>query len=196
MTMASRISSMPWPVLALAWIAESRIDADNFLNFFGHLVRVGVGHITFVEHRNDFQIVVQGQVGICQGLRLYSLGGVDYQQNPFAGCQAPGNFITEIHMAGGIDQIEKILLSISGTIPETYCRGFYGNSPFPLQVHTVQELIPLFPGGDGAGMFQQSVCQSGLAVIDMGNYRKISDIFWIHTIDGKWFQSNLRSLVG
>ena len=66
--------------------------------------------IDFIDDRNDFEIVIQRQIGIGECLRLDALRGIDYQQRAFAGLQAARDFVGEIDVAGRIDQVELIIL--------------------------------------------------------------------------------------
>ena len=61
--------------------ATDQVD-DLFFNLFGH----GIVHIHLVHHRDDLQIVFQGQVQIRDGLSLYPLGSIDDQQGSFTSC--------------------------------------------------------------------------------------------------------------
>ena len=47
------------------------------INFFENPVNVGGWKIYFIDHRNDFQIVLQRQIEIGQRLRLHTLGGIN-----------------------------------------------------------------------------------------------------------------------
>jgi hypothetical protein len=55
--------------------------------------------------------------------------------------------------------------------------GFDGNTAFTLQVHTVQQLFLKIAFCDSFGNFKHTVGKGGLAVVDMGNNAKISDMF-------------------
>ncbi len=66
--------------------------------------RLGARQIDLVDHRQDFEIVIQRHVNVGDGLRFHALGGVDHQQRAFAGRQTARHFIGEIDMARRIDQ--------------------------------------------------------------------------------------------
>ena len=106
---------MPIPSLALAstasWASMPMISSISCMTRSG----VGRGQVDLVDDRKDFQVLVQGQVDVGKGLRLDPLGGVHHQQRPLAGRQGAGHFVGEIHVAGGIDQIEDVVLAVVGT---------------------------------------------------------------------------------
>ena len=58
---------------------------------------------------------------------------------------------------------------------------FNGNAPLPLQVHTIQDLILHDFFRERVSLFQQTVCQGGFAVVDMGNDTKIPYAGCIHS---------------
>ena len=64
-----------------------RGNADNLLDLVLDALRVGSREVDLVHHRKDFQIVVQGEIGIGECLCLDSLGRVDDQHCALAGRQ-------------------------------------------------------------------------------------------------------------
>ena len=84
------------------------VQADDGFDLLADAFGFGGGKIDFVDDRNDFQVVVQRQVGVGEGLRFHALGRLHHQQGAFAGLQAARNFVGEIDVAGGIDQVELI----------------------------------------------------------------------------------------
>ena len=80
-----------------------RVQPDKVFNFLTHPVGIGAGQVNFIDDRNDFQIMFQGQVHVCQCLRFYALRCVDDEQRPLAGRQAAGYFVVEVDMARCVD---------------------------------------------------------------------------------------------
>ena len=56
-----------------------------------------------------FRSGVQRQVQVGQRLGLDALGGVHHQHRAFAGLQRAADLVAEVHVAGGIDQVQLIL---------------------------------------------------------------------------------------
>jgi hypothetical protein len=56
-----------------------QLAADEVHDLVLHLLRVGAGQVHLVQHGNDLQVVLQGQVEVADGLRLNALGGVHDQ---------------------------------------------------------------------------------------------------------------------
>ena len=87
------------------------LAADQVADCFGDFLRLGVRQVDLVDDRNDFQVVVQRLVEIRQRLRFDSLRGIDDQQRALTSGNRAGDFVGEIDMSGGVDQIEDVVLS-------------------------------------------------------------------------------------
>ena len=120
--------------------------------------------------------MINGQVGVGQGLGFDALGGVDDQDGTFAGGQGAGDLIVEVDVTGGVDQVELIGLAVVGGVGQVDGPGFDGDAAFALDVHVIQQLLFHLAGGDGAGLLQDAVGQGGFAVVDVGNDAEIADM--------------------
>ena len=156
------------------------VQADHVLDLLANPVRLGRRQIDFVDHRNDFEIVMQRQVSIGERLRLHALRRVHHQQRAFAGLQAARNFVGEIDVAGRVDQVELIIAAVFGAVVQAHGVSLDGDAALALQVHRVQHLRHHFALRQRAGHFQQTIRQGRLAVIDVRNDAEISDSRGIH----------------
>ena len=150
-------------------------QADDIFNLVLHPLGVGGGQVDFVEHRENLQIVLKGQIGVGQGLGLDALGGVHDEHRPLAGRQGAGDLVIEIHMTGRVNEIELIGLPVLGLILQPDGPGLDGDASLPLQVHVVQQLALHVPLGDGVAFFNQTVRQGGFPVVDVGDDGEIAD---------------------
>ena len=82
-------------------------------------------------------------------------------------------------MSGGVNQVEDIVLSILCPIIEPHSAGLDGNTPLPLDIHVVQELVFHLPHRDSLGFLQNPVSQRGLPVVDVGDDTEIADVFTV-----------------
>ena len=64
-------------------------EAEHLLDFLCHPDRIGAGQVDLVDDRDDLQPDFDGGVSIGDGLGLHALRGIDDQDRPFAGLQAP-----------------------------------------------------------------------------------------------------------
>ncbi len=70
-------------------------------------------------------------------------------------------------MAGRVDQVELIRLSIVGLVIQSHGVGLDSDAPLALQIHGVQHLFHHFALLQRAGGFEQTVGERRLAVIDV-----------------------------
>jgi hypothetical protein len=54
--------------------------------------------------------------------------------------------------------------------------AFYGDPPFTLNVHIVQNLILKIPVRHQVGLLDEPIRQGGLAVVNVGDDTKVTDI--------------------
>ena len=139
------------------------------LDLFGHRVR----HVALVHHGDDFQIMFDGHIEVADSLGLHTLCGIHHQQSAFASGNASAHLVTEVHMSRSIDEIERIL-PIGTLVIHLYGMTLDGDTALALQIHVVEHL----PLGhfDGVGVFQQTVSQSALAVVDVGNDAEVPNM--------------------
>ena len=151
------------------------IEADDLFDLGADALGIGSRQIDLVEHRDDLQIIAECQVDVGQGLRFHALAGIHHQQRTFTGLQAAAHLIGEVNVAGGIDQVERVELTISGL--ELHARGLQldGDAPLPLEVHVVQELRLHVPVRHRAGVLQQAIGQGRFPVVDVGNDAEIAE---------------------
>ena len=76
------------------------------------LLRLRGGQVDLVQHRNDRQVVLEGEVEIREGLRLNALGSVDQEDGPFAGGQRARDLVGEVDVPGGVDHVQDIRLPV------------------------------------------------------------------------------------
>ena len=180
--MASSTSLMPMPCLALTRSASLRGKPDHLFDLLANALRLGRRQIDFVDDRNDFEIVVQRQVGVRERLRLHALRRVHHQQRAFAGLQAARDFVGEIDVAGRVDQVQLIQSGRPRRVIQAHGMGLDGDAALALQIHRVEHLLHHFALRERAGHFEQAVGQRRLAVIDVRDDREIPDEAGIHAV--------------
>ena len=155
--------------------AALAVQADLVLDLLLHHLRLGRGQVDLVDDRADLQVVLQRHVDVGQRLGLDALAGVHHQHRALAGRQRAGNLIGEVHVAGGVDQVQHVLLAVLRGIGHAHGLGLDGDAPLPLQLHAVQHLVGHVPLLHHARALQDAVRQGGFAVVDVGNDAKIAD---------------------
>src|SRR6185503_8134921 len=158
----------------------TRVESNRAFNHFLGATDIGAGQVDFVDERNDFQSMFDGQGGICQGLSLHALRCINHQQRALARCQRTRNFIGKVHVAGRIDQVQLIALTILGVVHHANGMGLDGDAPLPLQIHGIEHLCLHLPGSQGAGQLQQAIGKGRLAMVDVRDNREVADVLGIH----------------
>ena len=153
-------------------LATNQVDNLVF-HLIGHCAR----HVYLVDNRYDFQVVVNGHVQVGNGLGLHALRGVDHEQRPLAGSNAPGYLVRKIHVARSVNKVKHILLSLI-LILHLYGMAFYRDAALALQVHVVEHLPACHL--DCFRIFKHSVGKCRLAVVYMGNDTKVS--YMVHVL--------------
>lgn len=78
-------------------------------------------------------------------------------------------------MAGSIDEVEIVFLTLVHVL-HLDGMALNGYSLLLLQVHVIEDLVLHIPVGKGLGEFQKTVGEGALAMVDMGDNAKITDI--------------------
>src|SRR5215469_14944459 len=150
---------------------------------FNHLLGtwdIGALQINFVYDRHALQPVVNGEIRVGQGLRLYSLRGIHHQQCAFAGSQRPRYFVRKVHVPWSVDEIELVALAVLCLVDHADSMGLDCDSAFAFEVHRVKHLGLHLPRRQSPGKLQQAVGQRGLAVVNVRDDGEIADKSAIH----------------
>ena len=78
-------------------------------------------------------------------------------------------------MARGIDEVEQEWLATLGSVSHGNRMAFDGDAAFALEVHGVEHLLLHLALRNRPCGFEQTVAESGLAVIDVGDDTKVAD---------------------
>src|SRR5262249_44714102 len=84
--------------------------AQRRLHLGDDVVGPGDRQVDLVEHRHDGQFALHRQVGVGDCLGLYALEGIDEQNDALAGGEAARYLVTEIDVAGCVDEVQLVLL--------------------------------------------------------------------------------------
>ena len=133
------------------------VEPDDLFDLPPRLFGLRTWQIDFVDDRNDLEIVLDGEIGVGQRLRLHALGGVDEQQRPFARRQRPGDFIAEIDVPGRIDQVQDVGLPVVGLVVQPDWVGLDRDPSLALEVHAVEHLGRHFTELEGPRRLEKAI---------------------------------------
>ena len=79
-------------------------------------------------------------------------------------------------MAGSVDKVEHIILAVV-FVTHLYSVALDGDAALTLKIHVVEHLIGKVFFVDGLGVVKQTVGESTLAVVDVGYYAEVTNVF-------------------
>ncbi len=79
-------------------------------------------------------------------------------------------------MAGGVDQVEDVMLAVARVIFEAHGVGLDGDAALALDIHRVEHLFLHLALLERPGHLDQPVGERRLAVVDMGDDGEIADV--------------------
>ena len=148
---------------------------DQLGDFERDGVRIGGLQVDLVDHRDDVEVVLDGQVGVGQGLCLKPLRRVHHQQRALAGSQAAAHLVGEVDVAGRVDQVQLVDAVVGRPEHDPHRLGLDGDAPLALEIHRVEHLVAHLPLGHRLGDLEDAVGQRRLAVVDVGDDREVAD---------------------
>jgi hypothetical protein len=139
------------------------------LELLEHEVGLGRRKIDLVDDRDDHEPLRQREMHIGQRLGLDPLGRVDNEDRALTRLERARDLVREVDVAGRIDQVEPIAMTIARVVVETNGARLDGDAMLALEVHRVEDLVRHLARLDGVRHLKKAVGERGLAVIDMGN---------------------------
>jgi hypothetical protein len=130
-------------------------------------VWIDVVAVNFIDDDDGLGAGFQGLAQDEAGLGLGAIGGIDHQEDAVDHVHDALDFAAEIGVAGGIDDVDVVILVFEGGV-----FGADGDAFFAFEVHRIHDALL---GGDGligakgTRLFEQAIHQSGLAMINMGD---------------------------
>ena len=173
---ASRISSTPSPVLALARIASWA--GMPMMSSISVMTRSGSADgksILFSTGTTVTPLLGRG-VAVGDRLRLHALRSVDDQQRALAGGERARNLVRESRHGRGVDQIQVVARAVARDIGERRRLSLDGNAPLAFEVHGVQDLSFHLAVGEAPAALDEAVGKCRLAVVDVRDDREIADV--------------------
>ncbi len=152
------------------------INADDLFDFFFNTVRIGLGQVDLVQYRHDLKALLDRRVAVGNGLGFNALAGVNHQQGAFTCRQRAADFVSEVNVAGGVNEVQLVLDTVFGGVVQGNAVGLDGDPAFTLKVHGVQDLGFHFTLGKAAAHLDESIGQRRLAMVNVGDDGEIADM--------------------
>ena len=152
------------------------IKPDHVLDLLAHPAGLGGRQVDLVEDRNDLVIVVDRLIDIGKRLCLHPLTGIDDEERTLAGGKRARYLVGKIDMARRIDEIQDIGLAVSRCVIEAHGIGLDGDAAFAFELHRIEDLVDHLALWYGSAELDQAVGKGRFSMIDMGDYREISNM--------------------
>ena len=153
-----------------------RVDADHVLDLQLRVIRVGLRQIHLVQHRHHLHAQIERGVAVGDGLRLYALTGIDHQQRALASGERTRDLVREVDVARRVDQVQVVDLAITRGVAQCGGLRLDGYPTLFLEIHGVEHLLLHLSVGQTAATLDQAVSERRLAVVDVRDDRKVSDV--------------------
>ncbi len=153
------------------------LDADDLLDFLDDLRRVGRGQVDLVQHRHDFEALLERRVAVGDALRLDALRRVDDEQRAFAGRERPRHFVREVHVPRRVDHVQLVGLAVARLVAQRDALRLDRDAALALEVHRVEHLRLHLAVLQAAADLDEAVGERRLAVVDVRDDGKIADQF-------------------
>src|SRR5690606_441963 len=152
-----------------------RLDPDDLLDLMNDARRIGRRQVDLVQNRYDLEPLLDCRVAVGDALRLDALRGIHDQERTFARGQRTRDFVREIDVAGGVDQVELVSLTVARLVVERHALRLDRDAAFALEIHGVEHLRLHLAILQAAAELDEAVGERGLAVVDVGDDGKVAD---------------------
>ncbi len=156
-----------------------RGNADDVFDLRDDPLGLRRRQVDLVDHRHDFDALLGRGVAIGDGLRFDALRGIDHQQRAFARRQRTRHLVREIHVPGRVDQVEQIGLPVPRAILKRRGLRLDRDAALALEIHGIEHLRFHFAVRESAAQLDETVGKRGLAVIDVRDDGKISNVLHV-----------------
>ena len=86
------------------------------------------------------------------------------------------DFVGEVDVAGGVDEVEDIGLAVLRLVGQPDGLGLDGDAALALDIHRIEHLLLHLAQFEPAGGLDQAIGQGGFAMVDMGDDGEIADV--------------------
>jgi hypothetical protein len=152
-----------------------RGDADNVLDLLDHAVGLRRGKIDLVQHGDDGHALLDRRVAVRHRLRFHTLRRVDDQQRAFARRERARHLVREVDVPRRVDQVEVVALAVARLVRQRRGLRLDRDSALALEIHRVEDLLAHLARREAAAALDEAVCQRRLAMVDVGDDRKVAD---------------------
>ena len=149
-------------------------DGQDVLELIDDRIGIRRWQVDLVEDRDEREVLAEREMDVGERLRLDALGRIDDEDRALAGLQAVAHLVREVDVAGGVDEVEAVGHAVLGRVLETDGAGLDRDALLALEVHRIEDLARHLARIDRVRQLQQSIGEGGLAVVDVGDDREVT----------------------
>ena len=153
-----------------------RGDGEDVLDLAAGFFRPGAREVDLIDDRDDLEALVHREGGVGDGLGFHALGGVDQEHRAFAGGEGARDFVGEVDVSRGVDEVEDILLTVRRGEVHRHRVALDRDALLALEVHRVEELLLHLALLDRLRVLEQAVGKGRLAVVDVRDDAEVADV--------------------
>ena len=150
---------------------------EQFKDLVEHLLGLGVLAVNLVDDDDGLGTGFQRLAEHETRLRLRAFGGIHDEQHAVNHVHDAFDFAAEVRVSGRVHDVDvEIFIFERGVF------GADGDALFPFQIHGIHQAFLarlVLVGAEGAGLFQETVHERGLAVVNVRDDRNVSNVLHI-----------------
>ena len=134
-----------------------RGDSEDILNLAAGFFGAGTGKVDLVDDRDNFETLIHRERSVGDRLGLHALRGVDQQHRAFTRSEGARDFVGEVDVSRGVNEVKNILLTIGGGEVHRHRVTLNRDALLALEIHGVEELLLHLTLLDSLRVLQQAV---------------------------------------
>lgn len=169
------------------------IQFERVLHLLERSFGICRGKIDLVDDRHQSQALREGQIKVCDGLRLHALASIHKQEScggavsnyssessdagiirtSSAASITPGNLGPKVDVARRVDQMQEIILPFV-VVEHGTCLRLDGDASLALDVELIQDLS-IASLLNGARQFKKTIAESAFAMVDVSHDAEVPE---------------------
>ena len=164
------------PVLRRDGEGGEGVEPEVLVDLLEHPVDVRRREVDLVDHRQQIEVVLQGQVQVGDRLRLDPLGCVDDDDRAVARHQRAPHLVGEVHVSGGVDQVQPVGPTVLRGEGERDRVALDRDAALALELHVVEHLVAELARSHAVARLDQAIGERRLAVIDVRDDAEVANV--------------------
>ena len=153
-----------------------RRDGEDVLDLAAGFFGASAREVDLVDDRDDLEALVHREGGVGDRLGFHALRRVDQEHRAFTGGEGARDFVGEVDVPRGVDEIKDILLTVRCSEVHRHRVTLDRDALLALKVHRVEELLLHLALLDRLRVLEEAVGKGRLAVVDVRDDAEVADV--------------------